>query len=236
MTMTMTVKEREDGARHAGRRAAPWPGGRWTAVSGCVYVAAWVAGLLVAPSGPAVTAPASEVAAYYRAHGDAALLQTYLLDGVAGVALLVFAAAMHSALRRPEGAGAPLATILVGGGIAAASVSLVQAALGTALCQQVAGRSAEMTQLLFTLFNDADTFKMGGLALLVAAGATLAVRTRALPRWLGWVGAVLALALIVGGWSFVLGNAGLYTVLSVALPLLLVWVAAISVVSWRRAA
>lgn len=225
----------ESPTRPAIRAGALLKGGRWIAGAGFLYVIAWVMGLAVAPSGPAATAPASVIAAYYRDHGHAALLQTYLLDGVAGAAILVFAAALHSAMRRVEDESAPLSSILFGGGITAASVSFVQAALGAALPTNVAGRTPETTQMLFTLFNDADTFKMVGLALLIASAALLILRTQSLPRWLGWLGAALSAALIVGGLSFVLGSDVLYGVLYAALPLLLLWVAAVGVMCLRRA-
>ncbi|MDB5075651.1 MAG: hypothetical protein JWO42_1830 [Chloroflexi bacterium] len=92
------------------------------------------------------------------------------------------------------------------------------------------------TRMLFDLVNESDTFKLLALSLFSGSTAILTFHTRALPLWLGWLGAVLSVILVVGGWSFVLNNSNIYAVLYVALPLLLIWVAALSVVLMRRVA
>ena len=63
----------------------------------------------------------------------------------------------------------------------------------------------------------------------------MAVGTQALPRWLGWVAAVLGPLLTVAGWNFALSAAAQYAAYAVLLLVLLAWVAAVSVVSFRRA-
>jgi hypothetical protein len=65
--------------------------------------------------------------------------------------------------------------------------------------------------------------------------ALLIFRTLALPRWLGWVAAVLAPLLVVAGWNFALSTSVQYVAYAVLLLVLLAWVAAVSVVSFRRA-
>ncbi len=204
------------------------------ALAGLVFVAAWVAGLLVAPSSPAATDPVGKIGTYYLAHRRAVMVQTFLIDGVAGAALLVFAAALKGALRRFQGVNTALSDVVLGAGIAAASVSFVQAAVGEVLVNRIAGtRDAVAVRTLFDVINEADAFKLIALAVLIGATAILALQTRALTRWLGWASALLSPALVIGGLGFVINSSGLTDALFVLLPLLLVWVAVVSVVVWR---
>ncbi len=125
---------------------------------------------------------------------------------------------------------------MLGAGVAAGSLSLVQAALGQVLANSGSAGNSQTIVALFTLYNDADTFKLLARALLSAAASILIFRTHALPQWLGWLGAVLAVALFVGGLTFILNSAVLYALVAVTLLLLLVWVAAVSFVVSRRVA
>jgi hypothetical protein len=57
----------------------------------------------------------------------------------------------------------------------------------------------------------------------------------ALPQWLGWAGSFLSLLLVAAGLSFPFNSDILTFALDLALIGLLVWVAAISVLIFRRA-
>src|SRR3954465_6886911 len=84
--------------------------------AGTFFVSSWVLGLFVAPSAPDPDAPAATVAAHFAAHQTATTVQSLLIHGVAGAALIVLALS----LAVPRGARAA--------GLAAGVVSLVQAA------------------------------------------------------------------------------------------------------------
>lgn len=214
-------------------------GTRWLFLSGLVFVVAWVIGLLLELDSPAPTASYAQLKTYYLAHQAVQVIQPYLIDGVAGLAFLVFAVALSAVLRAGEGDNATFintsANVVFGAGIAAASVSLVQAALGEMLAFHAVLADPAGTLIVFGMLNVADTFKMLAIALLSATAGILILRLRALPAWLGWLGIVLSVLLVVGGLSFPLASAALYDVLYVALPVLLVWVGALSVVMLRRA-
>ncbi|MGN6752786.1 MAG: hypothetical protein ACTHJJ_09550, partial [Intrasporangium sp.] len=64
---------------------------RATAFAGVLYVAAWIAGLLVGPTAPAGTASDMSVHSFYVEHAGAALVQSLLVHGVAGLALALLA-------------------------------------------------------------------------------------------------------------------------------------------------
>ena len=163
------------------------------------------------------------------------MFQTYLIDGLIGAALIVFAAGLRSALLRFEGESTTLSSIIFGAGVSAASVSLVQGTFVQVLANHIAVTGdAGAIRTLLVLDQEADTFKLLPLGLLVGATSFLAMRADALPRWLGWSGAVLSLLLVVAGWNFPLNSSALSTVLTLALVGLLLWVAAVSLVMvWR---
>ena len=174
---------------------------RWIAVSGLVFVAAWIVGLVIT-SPPAVTAPTSTVIAYYQANRELAMLQTYLINGLTGVTLIVFVAALRSALRRFEGASSTLSSILLGAGIVVASLSFLEALFAQVLANHIAAtRDAAVIRTLLDLNVEIDTYKLFTLGLLIGAVSLLAFRSGALPRWLVWVGAIESLLLVIASGS-----------------------------------
>lgn len=227
------------GVRTNVRAGAMMTGGRWIAYAGFVYVVAWLVGLAIGQttSAPGPTDSVSTMGAYFSSHRDAAMIQAYLLDGIAGVSLIVFTAALRSALRKFEGESATMSSILFGAGVAAGTVSLLQGLFTQVLADHVAAMGNPATiRALFDLNAEGDTYKLLALGVFLGAAALLVFRTRALPRWLGWVAAVLAPLLVVAGWNFALSPSVQFAAYAVLLLVLLLWVGAVSVVSLRRAA
>jgi hypothetical protein len=207
-----------------------------------VYVAAWVVGLLLAPAAPASTAPAGEVHAYYAGHAAAILVQSLVVHGVAGVALAVLAAALPVVARAhvpvpAPGAGRPngrLESAVRLLGWSAAGVSLLQVAFAVVATRDVAATAPGTVRGLFQAINVADTGKLLLLAGFVAAATALASRAGLAPGWVRALAVVLTVLLPLGGASFLLPAGVLTAMLVASLPLLLVWVGATAVLSWRR--
>lgn len=222
-----------------GRAGAMMTGGRWIAFAGFAYVIAWLVGLAIstATSAPGPTDSASALGAYFSSQREAAMIQAYLVDGIAGVSLIVFAAALSSALRRFEGESATVSSILFGAGVAAGTVSLLQGLFTQVLADHIAGMgNPAAIRTLYDLNAEGDTYKLLALGVFFGAAALLIFRTHALPRWLGWVAAVVAPLLVVAGWNFALSPTVQFAAYAVLLLVLLLWVAAVSVVSFQRAA
>jgi len=206
----------------------------WVAVAGLVYVMAWLAGLLIEPSTPAPTASAGEVLAFYRANQAETMIQTYLFGGVAAIAILAWAAALRSALGLT---GEPMPEIQYAAGGLAAGLSMVQGAVGELLALQAGTTPLEShIRFLFDLMNVIDTFKLLALGLFIATTSVVVRRRGAAPLWVSVLGLVLAPALVIGGLAFLVQSAALYGLLYVVLPMMLVWVVAVSLyVLTRRA-
>ena len=111
-------------------------------------------------------------------------------------------------------------------GVSAVVVSLVECALGLLLAGVVVpdGQSGR-AGTLFHLINRLDGVKMFALAGVALAGVGLARRARVLPRWLGYVAALLAVAMVASGVGYLLLNNTVSQAAAVSLGLLLVWVA-----------
>ena len=98
-----------------------------TSVAATVYVAAWLVGLAVLPSGPDAAGSAGTIRSALAAHAGAAVLQSWLVHGVAAVALVCF---VRSALRLLgcRCGGPALHRLTLWSVQAAAAASLVQVA------------------------------------------------------------------------------------------------------------
>ncbi|MCE7859419.1 MAG: hypothetical protein DYG86_06490, partial [Chloroflexi bacterium CFX2] len=54
------------------------------------------------------------------------------------------------------------------------------------------------------------------------------IGTHLIPAWINWLGIILSIALLLGGLSFVFASSMLTAILFASLPMLLVWVGAVS--------
>jgi hypothetical protein len=159
--------------------------------------------------------------------------QYLLVEGIAAIALAVVVIALRrTAARRGTDR---LGRIVLLAGIGAVVVSLVECALGLVLTGVVVpdgetGRAGTVSHLV----NRMDGAKILALAGVALAGVGLARRDGPLPRWLGYVAALLAAAMIASGVGYLLLNNTLSQAAAVSLALLLIWVAATGVTVGRR--
>ncbi len=205
----------------------------WLAFFGFLYVAVWVIGLLIPTGSPSVSMSNAELQQVLLANQLARTVQVYLIDAVAGIAILLFAVAVSSLFLSTE--EKTLARVILSAGVVAGTISLVQTGVQLTLVNSDLLASAETPfRTLLVLVNQIDTFKLMALALLSVSTSMLGLRTRLIPAWINWFGIVLAIALLLGGLSFVVANAMLTAVLFASLPMLLIWVGAVSFVMTRK--
>ncbi len=210
---------------------------RWIAISGLLFVAAWVAGLFVA-SPPAVTTPMANLIAYYEANRQMVMVQAYLTNGLTGILLMVFVAALQSALRRAEGESSTLSNLLLVAGTVVTSLSCLEALFVQVVANHIAAtHDAAVIRTLLELNAEIDTFKLPILGIMIAVASWLSWRVQALPPWLVWVGAGEALLLVVASGNSLFPGEALPIVLDISALGLLVWTAAMSVMmGWRSRA
>lgn len=173
------------------RQRNPW------ALSGVFFAAFFITGLIlggVLASGPLPLpgAPAADVARYFT-ESRTAVLVSGLFQVLSAISLFVFVAPVAAFVRRIAGERRALVgTISVGGALAAVFL-LVSAVLGWVLALTAAGLGLELVATLRDLnFLSGGVAHVASLGLFVGAGSIAALRARALPRWILWLGIVAA--------------------------------------------
>jgi hypothetical protein len=157
----------------------------------------------------------------------------FLVVILAFLFFLFFLGNLWSALRRAEGGSGWLSATAFGAGLMSVTIKVASAA--PVLAARYRAGDGLDPQLARTLedINDASFYlSFFPLAVLLGAFAIVAIRSGALPKWLGWIAAALGLAFIAGGMS---GSADLHSEWA-GLPMILFtfWVIAVSVVLIRR--
>ncbi len=205
----------------------------WLAFFGFLYVAVWMIGLLIPTGTLSPSMSNAEIQKVLLANQLARLIQVYLIDGVAGISILLFAVSAASLFQSAEEKA--LARVVLSAGVAAGTISLVQAGVQQTLVNTDLLASAETPfRTLLVLVNQIDTFKLMALALLSISTSILGFRTRLISAWINWLGIILAIALILGGLSFAFANSVLTAILFASLPMLLIWVGAVSATGMRQ--
>lgn len=200
---------------------------------GFLYVTVWVIGLLIPTGTLSPSMSNAELQQVLLANQLTRLIQVYLIDGVAGISILLFAVAAASLFQASE--EKTLARVVLSAGVVAGTISLVQAGVQQTLINSDLLASAETPfRTLLVLVNQIDTFKLMALALLSISTSVLGFRTRLIPTWINWLGILLTIGLILGGLSFAVANSILTAILFVSLPMLLVWVGAVSATGMRQ--
>ena len=150
---------------------------------------------------------------------------SYIAGGAALALFLPFLAYLCALLRQAEGEHGWLATAALAAGVAGMTIKLASGAPEIAANHLASGAVHNALQ---DIANTATVISMYPLALLAAAVAIIALRTRILPRWLGYGSAVTAAALAV--------NAGfLYATIVPAFLLFTLWTLAASVTLFIKA-
>jgi hypothetical protein len=221
-----TARTRGDGAA--------WP--RAEQLAPLTGIAPFILGLagLVVWEGPADRpewdAPRGVILSYFGDR-DTVILGGFLLM-LAALFFLCFAGWLRAVLRRAEGGTGALSALAYGGGLVAAASMLAMPAsniFGALYAEELSPQGAQT----FYFFGDVFLYPAAmGASVLVAATALVAFRTAALPRWVAWPSLLLALWLLIPPLGSAAGtpeNPASWTGLA-ALPLVLLWAAAISMV------
>lgn len=169
---------------------------RWALVAGFGLVACFVGEAVTAGSSPSGnTAPTAVVRYYSTHHGRVEIGEYFLLLAV--VFGLFFFGFLYDRVR--NAADAPwLAATLLGGGVVLAMSGGIGAGASLALAAESARLALPAAQALNLTQNYAAAYvaNAGAAALLIALAIAI-LRTRLLPRWLGWVAALLGVVAVL---------------------------------------
>jgi hypothetical protein len=177
--------------------------GRWAAFSGIVFVVLMLTGAAFVTDVPAADASAQEIAGYLGDSGNHTrnIIGAYLWV-LGGLAFLGFMAGLRAVLRRAEGEPGTLSSLVFGAGVVFTAVWSVSAVALAAVAYAVEFSDAPVTDpdivRVLPQLGSLLLLVGGGFAglLLVLATSVLAFRTGVLPRWLAWLGILVAIALV----------------------------------------
>lgn len=200
--------------------------GRRTRAAGALYVAAWLLGLTLQPSGVTSAEQPTGIVAHYVDHRVTSMMQILLVHVVAAFAVLVIARALSRSAREfrrtRTGRWASAA------GLAICALSITQAVLGLAMVATAGTVDPRSTRQLLTGIERLDAAKLLALAALCTMGVLLS-RDRIVPRWTGRLAAATAASLILASVALSGAVPALVRTAAPALALLLTWVGAVSV-------
>ena len=120
-----------------------------------------------------------------------------VLELISLLLFIPFLAYLWNVLRQAEGEGGWLSATVFGAGLVAITIKL--GSIGPGLAAQQAGLNPQLHEALDKMNSVAYIATMLPLSVLMAAAAIVILRTRALPRWLGWMAALIAPTLLVNG-------------------------------------
>ena len=194
-------------------------GGALTPLTGVVFVVLTVVALTMGGEAPDPDDPIREVVEYW-VDNEGALIIGSVLEGLAAVALIFFAATLRRALRRGEDGAGVLSVAAMGGGIVAAAGVGVDSAFRFALGDLAGEVEPGVIVTLNAVWSDFFLPMVIGLATLILATSLAALRTRFIPVWLAWIGVLLCVVFFT--------PAGFVAFLVSAL-----WILIVSILLWR---
>jgi len=165
-------------------------------LTGVIFALLVVAAIFTGEESPGTNEPAAKITAYY-AKNSSQVKTSALLFALAFLFVVMFAAALRSYLRRTPAAEGLSAMVLAGAVLMAAGV-FVGSGVEFGLANEIHHLGPEAVQTLNFITEEVAFLPVVGGAFLFAIGSGLAIlRGAQLPRWLGWVAIVLAIAVLV---------------------------------------
>ncbi len=198
---------------------------RLAAGTGLVFVVLFIFSAVVNPVFDAINEEASVVGEKLLANQARALVSASA-SALAALALVWFAGSLRITLRQAEGGPGRLSAVAFAGAVMAGVTILASSALTRTAAEFVRRPGdSEGARMALSLAESTMGVATGfGLALLMGATFVIALRHGGIPRWLAWVGAVGAVLSLVPQ----------YPIFAVGGMIVLIWVAALSIVLIRR--
>jgi hypothetical protein len=177
-----------------------------------------------------------DVVDFFVANRRQLLTQAYLY-GLSMVFLIWFLGSVRSHLSLSEGGTGRLSAVSFAGGIIFVTVLVVSGIVNTALASGIARFSdPETTRALYALVVVANDVNWFPLAVFSGAATLVAFRHNALPRWLAWLGAAVALTSPIGALGILVDTGPFSSAGVFSTPLLfLLWVLGLSIVLIQKA-
>jgi hypothetical protein len=170
--------------------------------------------------------------AFYTQHGATLRLGNYLMT-LPMPFFLLFLGGLSGVLRRTEDGDSTLATAAISSGAIAAVLWPLSAVLNN-IGLDIAQAGGDTATIMALDAIGAYMLALSALprAVLLAAASVGLLQGRFMPRWLGWLGLLLAVASLAGSATLVVSQ--LFPVLALGTLLFEVWILLLSIVLLRR--
>jgi hypothetical protein len=171
---------------------------RWSALAGVLFVALFAVALgLSGNTGDTQ----SEVQQWYADDGhQTQQIVAWFLYVASALAFLSFLGTLRDMLVRAEGGPGTLSALVFGPGLVFAALYVVGVTLFAAPAALASNSDFKLDPNTAQMFNGAGYFALvAGVmiaSILVLSASTAALRTGILPAWLGWVGLIVAVAML----------------------------------------
>ena len=195
-------------------------GKRWLVpLTGLLFVVLAVVGSVIGGEPKEASNPAQEIVDHYVDNKSSIIIGAAIL-GAACVALVFFASHLRTVLRRAEGEGGMLSPLILVGAAIMATGLAIDATILFAIAEAADDIEPASVQALQALWdNDFMPIAVGMVVFILSSGIAI-VRYGTLPKWLGWVAILLAVAGITPAGFFAFLAGGLWiAVVSVLLAL-----------------
>jgi hypothetical protein len=171
---------------------------RWSALAGVLFVALFI--IALALSGNTGNNP-SEVQQWYADDGNQTTqIVAWFLYVASALAFLSFLGTLRDMLVRAEGGPGTLSALVFGPGLVFTGLYVAGVSLFAAPAALADDTDFKLDPNTAELFSNAGYFLLvGGVmvaSILVLSASTAALRTGVLPAWLGWVGLIVAVAML----------------------------------------
>jgi hypothetical protein len=201
---------------------------------GILFVVLIVVTIVLGGSPPKTTDSPAKIAKYFVDHGDDIRWAGYI-GALATIALFWWLGSVFRLLRRAEGGVPRLAIIAAAGIVFASAMAAVSGLVANAIALRgVAGTGgADGTKFFYTLSWVLSAGGLIGIAIFVSAFSVGILRSGVLPKALGWFGAVVALAGVIGAASMASDSDALAVLTLVAFTGATIFVLAASILMLR---
>lgn len=195
---------------------------RHAPLTGVLFVVLVVAAFIVGGETPDLEDSPLKILKFYNDNDSEQMFAAALLAW-GSVAFLFFLGVLRSVLQAAEGGVARLANVAFGGGILLALGMLAFAGFTFTLADAADHLTPAAAQALNALNTDFFFPLAAGLGALMISTGIVAIRSKVLPAWLGWITLLIGIAAIT--------PAGFFAFLAFGL-----WSLVVSVMLWRAMA
>lgn len=165
--------------------------GRYTSLTGILFVVLLVAGFMVGGDSPDAD-NLSEIANFWKVDDNKQMIAAALV-ALSTVPLVIYAGCLRSALRGAEGPSGGWSSVVFGSLVVTAATVIAAAAIHFAIADNAGDLTVVQIQTLNAI-DESDFFLFGiGITMTLFTFGIAALRTKAFPTWLGVVSIIVAI-------------------------------------------